>query len=1629
MRNPSPALRQGLLTAFVLIGMVAVLVGLSPRPEALSRVLAVPPATSETPKPETAPLFTWSEPAKNPVRLHLLGDSRRVVGWLSGADFAGQKVRVQAGETTTNVTVDASNTFTWDYAVKAATRVTFILGDLQRTMTVHPAPAAQPAAFFVLDRFAYRPGQTLHFAAFLRQLDARQEWQPIRNREVEVQLVSQKRGTIAGRFKLASDDFGRVTGSYTFIDDDALDRYALGIPGFHGEGQLTLAEYRKPKVRLKITGKVENSRLKLSFTPLDFMDRPVPGSKVHFTARVVRAAAERGTAPLTNKSFALLQPAFRNSSTPPMARDDEDTEPPPQPEAVFNFDGMDDEQRLLYEAGSSMTFTEAAKESTVGQLQGDLAMAGKPSAEYTALLHEDWLHGPHAVIVEGMVVDQYGQEQRATQRITLAPDDRRLTTSIAKEHFTVGEPIRVKVQARGKDGKDRTGSSVLTVMRLQADPSAWFGGWFGNEIPDLDESNVLAEAAQASKADGAFLVSTPQTQVARKLISAVAYKGDTATVKLSRAGAYKLVTVTEFDDGTTLRHETGCVVLPRERFPGVVLKLDRKAYRSGDELIGVIHSRFTGAKVLLTVRDSAGIRLTRPLVLKDRVTELRLPIAAEWGYGLQVDVLYHDAEEQIAAAGEFIHVLPAQRIIDIKTKTKALYGPSESVRLEIQCDRKEPVDLVVSVYDQSLQSVAADRSANIRDFFLADTRGRHATAEDMLHLRLRGLTVRDLLRQARKNTAKATEKTQPGTPPVDLDHIEFEIRDGALSPTSILALLHASGYPMATIPNWYHGLRANSFFCDNTEQMKETLAVDVLRRQFPQPRYHPFTNRLEFGSPAPRVGGMLGMGMQMGMAGNFGMGGGMFGFRQGMFGGQMMGIPPADPNEGYGNPGGPVGMNMGMSILPNAGGQGALSIRGHASADLIGADADQSGLFVRRDFSDTAFWNANVRTDAEGKALVEFKLPDSLTNWQVVVHAVSAKMHVGRQVHHFQSSKPIMVWPMLPKVFTAGDKVEFFGSLHNLSDEKQTMRARLKVENGEVLSPVEQVVEVPAHGNRSVYWTFAAREAGFTQILMTAECAAGSDASLKRLPVIEAGVEQIITRAGFCKGDVQIDLPDGIDPSRATLEVTLTPSLAADMADTLDYLVEYPYGCVEQTMSRFLPAIKVAQTLKRAGIKHPKLEQRLPSCVAGGIKRLLELQNEDGSWGWHGGGAAHEMMTPYALFGLLEAERAGYTIPRQNAIDRGLKRLLELISAGDRTQHLTDDIFGIYVYARRNRVEQRWWDFIRRKASEDQLSDYALALSLELAVEHKQADLADLLAFRLRDRAKDEGGKVWWTTAKFSNWGDDRYEITAAVLKALTAYDINDKRIAGALSFFAATKRGNRWNSTKDTAMILFALCDYLAKRQIDVRARAEASVRLNNEPEAHKATFENGLVHKVVIPGSELKAKNRLSLRGSEGTLYRAVLRYKETGRDLTAENQGLEVYRSVFLLNDKGQRVRELQSGERIPRGSYLECEVRVSRVRQGMSYVLVVNPKPTGAEAVPTTDTRFNREVPFQWALREDRAAGIISHHEQTPETFTDGAIFLAELAGEFVLAPATAELMYETEIRGHSGTFVLNVKEGK
>ena len=655
------------------------------------------------------------------------------------------------------------------------------------------------------------------------------------------------------------------------------------------------------------------------------------------------------------------------------------------------------------------------------------------------------------------------------------------------------------------------------------------------------------------------------------------------------------------------------------------------------------------------------------------------------------------------------------------------------------------------------------------------------------------------------------------------------------------------------------------------------------------------------------------------------------------------------------------------------------------------------------------------------------KLPDTLTRWQVVVTAVSRKMHVGGTTASIGTFQPVMVWPLLPRTFTEGDVVRVSASVHNRTDQPQTVRVKLKADNGEIRTPAETTIALGAKANAPVFWTFAPNVAGEANLLMTAECAAGSDAALKRIPVARCAAEQVVAFSGFARKQVTIDLPAIDADSRGQLEVTFSPSLVADLSDTLGYLVEYPYGCVEQTMSRFLPAIKVSQIQQQFKVGNAGLDKKLPGVAAAGIKRLIELQYPDGSWGWWGSTAPDPLMTAYALYGLLQAEQAGYKVPPE-VLTKGveaLRKLIQLPFAGK----YADRVYALYVLAHRERLTEEMWSWLEDKT--DTMSDGSLAFALETAAREKRQVLATKFADLLRKRAKVEGGEAHWETAWFTRWADDRYEVTAAALKALVAWDKDDPLVEQSLAFFAATKRGNRWNSTKDTAMILFAMCDYLAKKQI---AESKTNtLRLTVAGQSHDIAFDGQLAKKVVIPAGRLKA-GKVELRMDTemtGVMYRAVYRHWKAGRDLAPLTQGLAVERRFSLVDDKGNVVRELKSGDAVPRGSFILAEVATrSPTGLAMPYLLVENPKPSGCETMAAKDKRFEKFLADAHAsLREDRDAKVCFHHEDGHDEARDRCIFLAETAGEFVAAPAVAELMYHPETRGQSATFILKVVDPK
>src|SRR2546429_592512 len=123
------------------------------------------------------------------------------------------------------------------------------------------------------------------------------------------------------------------------------------------------------------------------------------------------------------------------------------------------------------------------------------------------------------------------------------------------------------------------------------------------------------------------------------------------------------------------------------------------------------------------------------------------------------------------------------------------------------------------------------------------------------------------------------------------------------------------------------------------------------------------------------------------------------------------------------------------------------------------------------------------------------------------------------------------------------------------------------------------------------------------------------------MPVIPFGVKQTEAKSGSLvaadqEAKAQITVPNNLEQTAPTLDITLSSSFAGSIFSALDYLTSYPYGCTEQTMSSFLPNVIVAKALKELRVPQTVNTPELAKKIEAGMERLKDFQHEDGGWGW-----------------------------------------------------------------------------------------------------------------------------------------------------------------------------------------------------------------------------------------------------------------------------------------------------------------------------------------------------------------------------------------------------------------------------
>jgi uncharacterized protein YfaS (alpha-2-macroglobulin family) len=657
------------------------------------------------------------------------------------------------------------------------------------------------------------------------------------------------------------------------------------------------------------------------------------------------------------------------------------------------------------------------------------------------------------------------------------------------------------------------------------------------------------------------------------------------------------------------------------------------------------------------------------------------------------------------------------------------------------------------------------------------------------------------------------------------------------------------------------------------------------------------------------------------------------------------------------------------------------------------------------------------------------------------------------------------------------------------------------------------VLRVAANGEARADWLCEVKSPGEVKLKITGRGGKHSDAVEKTYLAHEHGIEKFIAKSGKVRGNditVKLDLPKKRKTDSTSLVVQVTPSLAVTMLDALPYLIDYPYGCTEQTMSRFLPAVITAKTLRDVGLDpedvmsrvfggietntasatQPKGKRNLAELDAmtkAGLERLYDFQHGDSGWGWWKEGESDPWMTAYVVWGLSVAKRAGINV-KKGVVARGMSFLDTALINQEENYDL--QAFMLHALASTQTAEQQlhWMSPASTKAFENlfknraKLNAYSRALLALSAHYWGKANEAKTLIANLENGVKRDsrpdssvliGGKPentgvmgtahWGEDGIFWRWSDGGVEATAFALRALLAIDPQNKLIEPVTSWLIKNRRGAQWSNTRDTAIVVLAMNDYL-RVSGELKPELEFELMVNGKSVAKmkvsgadvfsapsRFTIEPGLINDA----NEIRIVRK---KGDTPIYFAVEAQFFSLEEPISAAGNEIFVKREYFKLVGRPTLLKgyvydkePLRDGETVKSGERVETLITIE-AKNNYEYLVFEDLKPAGFETVEirSGESLYARELKSgavagssalrtphsaldftgrqRWVYQELRDRKVALFVDKLPEGVWEIRYDArAEVPGQFHALPVVGHAMYVPEIRANSAEVRITVKD--
>ena len=761
---------------------------------------------------------------------------------------------------------------------------------------------------------------------------------------------------------------------------------------------------------------------------------------------------------------------------------------------------------------------------------------------------------------------------------------------------------------------------------------------------------------------------------------------------------------------------------------------------------------------------------------------------------------------------------------------------------------------------------------------------------------------------------------------------------------------------------------------------------------------------------------------------------------------------------------------------------------GRQKFEKKGANAGGDGgnaLSMRSIFKYVSYWNPSIKTDSEGRAEIEFTLPDNLTGWRILALAVTPGDRMGLGDGSFKVNQPTEIRPVMPNQITEGDRFKAGFSVMNRMDQERELTVVITAE-GEVESGVHssQKITLGAYKRQTVYLEIESAKIRQTRIAKQGEILftvkafdqEDGDALKFQLPVLKQ--RSLETAASYDstvqkKVEEEILVPDKIYPDTGDISVELSSSVIGNLAGAFKYMRNYPYTCWEQKLSKGVMASHFQ-----------RLKSWLPDDLswpesASLSKKMLE---QAANYQAPNGGMVYYLpkndyvspyLSAYTALAFNWLRDSGNEIPEK--VEQKLHAYLEKLLRKDivpdfYTKGMSSTVRAVALAALSGHGTITLSDLQRYRPHIPYMSLFGKAHFLQAALAVKGAGkMVKEVEDRIYAHAHQSGGKF-----SFNEELDDSYSrILATPLRAncsiLSSLTKKQEQPVADMPFklvrTITQTRGGRdhWENTQENMFCMNALIDYSRKYEED-KPDMKISVAVNDQ-EMGKVAFNDYRNEAVAfvkpIQPADIGKKLTVSIdRQGVGRLYHATrLQYAPLQEYSSRVNAGIDIRREYSVERDGkwvllDSRDKFSASQVQIKRGELVRVDVYVS-LPTARNFVVVEDSVPGGLEPV-NRDLATASEVDAEkgdfkmaggawWFQFDDWQSYQVSrwgfyHREIKHDVVRFYSDYLpagryhlsytaqAVAVGEFARMPVHAEEMYDPDVfgKGKRGKLVVEDK---